>query len=573
MMTDSLSELRELSKGVSVLYVEDDLLIQTQYLAFLSRFFDRVECYDNGEDGLSRALATKFDIVISDIQMPKMNGLDMIERIKEVYPNQLTLLISAHKDAAILHKSIQLGVDGYLFKPLDRDQTIKTLHKLVSKISLEKENLHYKTHLEEIVKIKTDEALTIYFTDHVTQLYSLGKLEKDLSEYQTCTLVEFKIRDFKSLNELYGYDLGNSVLFQTAQFFQKIICEELNFPHHGLYRVSGAHFALLIPREETYIEKHVHHIIQLFEMTHILINEERILLEMDAGIVHWAQGLTLSHADTALREAEKMGHIVTYTIDPQVIEGKSVKLKCKNTLKMALLENRLVPFYQPIIDNETGEIRKYEALVRLITEDGEVIPPLHFLPISKETKMYPLITQMMIKSVFNDFTDSECIVSINLSIDDIKHGATREFLLEQIAHFSDPSRLVFELLESEGIETYAEVIAFFAQLKSFGCRIAIDDFGSGYSSFEHIANLNIDYIKIDGSLVNYIDTNHTSRIIVETIALFASKMGIKTIAEYVSTPSIYNHVKSIGVDESQGYFFGLPTPYNNTMKRIQSILL
>ena len=569
----NLSTLSEMGRGIRVLYVEDDPLIRTQYLTFLSRFFDTIESEENGETGLNRALSSKFDIVISDIQMPKMSGLDMIKEIKKTYPDQLTLLISAQKDSDILHHSVQLGVDGYLFKPLDRNQTIETLHKLVTKIHMKRENERYKQYLEEMVQVKTEEALTIYFTDRVTQLYSLGKLEKDIFCYPSCTLVEFKIRDFKTLNDLYGYNLGNSVLFQTADFLKKIVTEKLKILYHGLYRVSGAHFILLIPREEIHIEKSVNKIIQQFESTPIMIDDEMMFLEMDAGIVHSDDGLTLSHADSALREAEKTGRIVTYTIDPRRIEGKSTKLKCKNIIKIALQENRLIPYYQPIIDNTTGEIKKYEALARLITDEGEIISPLHFLPVSKETKMYPMITKMMIQSALNDFRNSECSVSINLSIDDIKHTNTRDFLLNQIAYFPDPSRLVFELLESEGIESYSEIIIFFTQLKSLGCHIAIDDFGSGYSSFEHLAHLNVDYIKIDGSLVRHLDTNPTSRAIVEAIIVFASKMGIKTIAEFVCTQSISTCITGMGINESQGYFFGSPVPYNQTMKKIQNTKL
>ncbi|MCX6073702.1 MAG: EAL domain-containing protein [Campylobacterales bacterium] len=567
--TNTLSSLKEMAKGISVLYVEDDPLIRVQYLTFLSHIFDSLESAENGEEGLHRALSSKFDIIISDVQMPKMCGVEMIERIKEVYTDQLTLLVSAHKEPDILHKSVQLGIDGYLFKPLDRYQTIETLHKLVSKIVLKRENENYKQHLEEMVQIKTQEALNVYFIDHITSLNSLVKLEKDMGEYPTSTLVELKIRDFKMLNDLYGYDIGNNILVQTASFLKKCVTEEFMFVYYGLYRVSGAHFAILVPSEETKIEQYIHHIIQSFELIPIIINDERVFLEMDAGIVHCGEGLTLSHADAALRKAERNGHIVTYISDSMMIEKYANRLKCRNIIKEAIQENRIIPYYQPIIDNTTGKIKKYEALARLITPEGDVISPCKFIPISKETKMYPMITKIIVESALNDFRDSECSVSINLSIDDIKHPSTKEFLLDQISNFPDPSRIVFELLESEEIGSYLEVVDFFAVLKEFGCGIAIDDFGSGYSSFEHLVNLNVDYIKIDGSLVRHLDMSRSSRVIVESIAMFASKMGIKTIAEFVSTQSISAYIAQYGIDESQGYLFGKPLPFNLNMNQIQ----
>ena len=114
---------------------------------------------------------------------------------------------------------------------------------------------------------------------------------------------------------------------------------------------------------------------------------------------------------------------------------------------------------------------------------------------------------------------------------------------------------------------------FFTKLKELGCKIAIDDFGSGYANFEHIAKLNVDYIKIDGSLILGIENEFLSLTIVEMLSTFALKMGIKTIAEYVSSDLISNIVNSIGVNESQGFLFGEPIPYNDSMKYIQSSTL
>ena len=209
---------------------------------------------------------------------------------------------------------------------------------------------------------------------------------------------------------------------------------------------------------------------------------------------------------------------------------------------------------------------KYEALARLVLPDGEVIAPGLFLPIAKETKMYNAITKMVIAKAFDHFRDSECSISVNLSIDDIRDRPTREFLIEEISLFPHPERLVFELLESEGIGSYEEVQHFFSELKHYGCKVAIDDFGSGYSNFEHLAKLNIDYLKIDGSLILGIEDTLISQVIVEMLSDFARKMGIKTIAEYVSKESIAAKVNTMCIDESQGFLYGQPRPYSSQMR-------
>jgi EAL domain-containing protein (putative c-di-GMP-specific phosphodiesterase class I) len=290
-------------------------------------------------------------------------------------------------------------------------------------------------------------------------------------------------------------------------------------------------------------------------------------LEMGSGIVDHADEAPLSHADIALRQAEKEGDIVIYRNDARSAKERSTRLQYQDMIKRALQEDRFVPYYQPIIDNKTKKIMKYEALARLILPDGKVISPGLFLPIAKETKMYNSITKMIIRKTLDNFRYSECSISMNLSIDDIKDRLTREFLIEQIGQFPEPKRLVFELLESEGIGSYEDVQEFFAELKHYGCKVAIDDFGSGYSNFEHLAKLNIDYIKIDGSLILGIEDTLISQVIVEMLSNFATKMGIKTIAEFVSKESISLKVNDMGIDESQGFLYGQPVPYHRLMNQ------
>ncbi|MDP3293073.1 MAG: EAL domain-containing protein, partial [Sulfuricurvum sp.] len=492
--------LQDAAKGMRVLYVEDDPFIRREYITFLSRFFEEIDSESNGEDGLKAALLNRYDLVITDYQMPLLNGLEMIEKIKERYPTQATLLVSAHKESDILHRSVELGIDGYLFKPIERVQTIDVLYKIVAKISMEKENITYKEHLEELVIEKSREALLTYTIDRISGLFSFAMLENDLLERRNNSLSLFKINNFKNVNDFYGYSVGNSILKQTAELLSRFIEEEA-MPFHAIYRVSGAHFAVLSPLDAQELYHYIHRIIQKFEATEIQINGQMMYLEMGAGIVDHGDDAPLSHADIALRQAEKEGNIIIYRNDTRSVQERSTKLQYQDMIKRALQEDRFVPYFQPIIDNKTKKIMKYEALARLILPDGEVISPGLFLPIAKETKMYNSITKMIIRKTLESFSHSECSVSMNLSIDDIRDRPTREFLIEQIALFPQPERLIFELLESEGIGSYETVQHLFSEIKHYGCKVAIDDFGSGYSNFEHLAKLNIDYIKIDGSLI------------------------------------------------------------------------
>jgi EAL domain-containing protein (putative c-di-GMP-specific phosphodiesterase class I) len=210
------------------------------------------------------------------------------------------------------------------------------------------------------------------------------------------------------------------------------------------------------------------------------------------------------------------------------------------------------------MDIKTGEIDKYETLVRMVDKNNQIIPPLDFLKIAKKTKLYSHITKEVIHQSCNMFKNRKESFSVNLSIDDIQDATTVQEIISTIINTNTASRIVFEILESEGIENYDEVANFITQVKALGAKIAIDDFGTGYSNFEHILKLNVDFIKIDGSLIKGIDENMRHRIIVEIIVDFAKKTNSKTIAEYVINETIFSIIKEIGVDFSQGFYTGKP---------------
>jgi EAL domain-containing protein (putative c-di-GMP-specific phosphodiesterase class I) len=131
-------------------------------------------------------------------------------------------------------------------------------------------------------------------------------------------------------------------------------------------------------------------------------------------------------------------------------------------------------------------------------------------------------------------------------------------IIKTITTTGTASRIIFEILESEGIENYEEVAHFIDQVKALGAKISIDDFGTGYSNFENVLKLNVDYVKIDGSLIQGITGNSRHNIIVDSIVDFARKIGAQTIAEFVSDKAIYEAVIKHGIDYSQGYYTGKP---------------
>ncbi|PLY09027.1 MAG: diguanylate cyclase [Arcobacter sp.] len=266
-------------------------------------------------------------------------------------------------------------------------------------------------------------------------------------------------------------------------------------------------------------------------------------------------------AKAGLEVAITKNKIINYSNDSSIkinLEAKK-NFEIIKMVKIALDNYKIVSYFQPIINNKTKEIEKYESLVRLINEAGDVISPFDFLNVSKKGNYYNKITSRVLENSFKmlDFVNTK--LSINLSALDIEKEQTREEIFDLLDKYKEQNnRIVFELLEDENVKDFRSIKLFIKKVKKRGVMIAIDDFGAGYSNFERLLDFEPDILKIDGSLVKNIEKDDYSKNIIETIVSFAKKQKILTIAEYVENETIFNLLNEIGVDYSQGYYFGKP---------------
>lgn len=409
------------------------------------------------------------------------------------------------------------------------------------------------TSLEITVNKKTRELADQYYTDRLTGLPNRYKLQEKLLKGEIMALAIVNIDDFKEVNDFFGISIGDEMLVQVSSW--------LNELSSTCYRLGSDEFALtfydLLDQAE--VEHRLLMLIKLLDEKTFMVKEETLNIRVTIGVALGSEKV-LTRADIALHHAkENNKQIAFYNQNEGVEEHYRSNLTMASHVRRALFEHRIICYYQPIVNLETGTVDKYETLVRMIDEEGNIVPPMEFLPIAKKTKLYPQITLEVVYQACTLFANRKEEFSINLSDSDIRNPHTVSEIIKTIRKTGTAPRVVFEILESEGIENYDEVIEFITQVKALGAKIAIDDFGTGYSNFENILKLSVDYIKIDGSLIREITGNPRHHIIVETIIDFAQKIGAKTIAEFVSDEAIYNTIKKIGVDYSQGYFTGKPT--------------
>ncbi len=438
---------------------------------------------------------------------------------------------------------------GLIFSAFSAMQ-IRTL-----KYSQEQENIH--ENLARKVDEKTEELRHQLYFDRLTNLPNREALIQSINKIQKGVLLIINIDDFKEINDFFGHQAGDRLLIKFSNRLKTYLDKYSNL---RLYRLNGDEFSILldidIPLKE--LEIHTIKLIKNIEKMHFLLEEQEVRIRVSIGATLQMDG-AFEKADMALKKArQKKKSYLLYDEKYSIRQEYKENLDWATKIKNAITYKSIIPFYQPIFDNNSGKIVSYECLMRLKERDGTIIKPVKFLEIAKKTRLYPELTKIMIQKSCQHFSTLSTSFSINLSFKDMTNLEITTYIQEQIRHYKVEDRIIFEILESEGIENYEEIASFIHKMHGMGCKIAIDDFGSGYSNYEHLLKLHVDFIKIDGSLIKNIDSDANARIIVQTILDFARKLQIKTVAEFVHNQAILNHIKELEIDRSQGFFLGEP---------------
>jgi diguanylate cyclase (GGDEF)-like protein len=409
--------------------------------------------------------------------------------------------------------------------------------------------------LEEKIKEKTEELENQYFIDKLTGLENRNKLIKDLCEGNYNKLAIIDIKAFNDINDFYGNTVGDRVLKDISKLIN-LYCNKNKLKP---YRVNSDIFAVV---DNERLKEEFVFIINLLRNTInkqcFCYEEGKIYITVTMGVALEERGL-FEKAEMALKYAKKKRELFKiYKDELNIYEGIKENIIWIKKIRDAIAENRIVPFFQPIVNNRLGTIEKCEALIRMLDENGEVISPYFFLDIAKRAGLYKELTKIMLEKTFQVLNKTDYEISINLLLQDIINSEIRTLIIKKLERAKNPRKVVFEIVESEGIENFNEVTEFIKEVKKYGSKIAIDDFGTGYSNFSYLMRLNVDYIKIDGSIIKNVHKDKSAEIVTKTIVTFAKELGIETVAEFVSEEEIYNKIKDLNIDYSQGYYFSEP---------------
>lgn len=456
--------------------------------------------------------------------------------------------------------AIFIELNQYLIKPIKNfSNVIKTItasHDMKKRVEVN-DNIEEIDSIKDVFNTMLDSIEHQFYFDSLTGLENRRKLTEKLEENKNVFLMIINIDGFQEINDLYGDHVGDSILKDFALYLKEIIPSQ-----EGIYRLHSDEFAHLCTNgmDINEFKIFVAYVSEKIAQKSFNIDDKsEVSLSATIGVSYGAEQL-LMNADIALKLAKKnKKNFLFYDATMAMAKEYEKNFEWTKRLKKAIEEDKIIPVFQPIVDTKTERVVKYEALMRMVDDRGGYIAPIHFLELAKKNKLYHQLTKIMIEKTFKRFENLPYLVSINLSVEDILNKEIHHFILSKLEASSIGKNIVFEIIESEGIENFDQVLEFIDSVKKYGVKISIDDFGTGYSNFEYLMKLKVDYIKIDGSMIKNIDNDQNSQMITKSIVTFAKSMNIKTVAEFVHSKNVCEKVKDMDVDFSQGYYFGEPS--------------
>lgn len=390
------------------------------------------------------------------------------------------------------------------------------------------------------------------------------QLDAEISSY----LCFLDLDRFKLVNDTAGHLVGDAMLEEVA----KRICE-LTSDNDVLGRLGGDEFGLIFVNQslKTATRK-CQAIIDAIIAYRYIWNHKKLQVGISIGMVKLNTELTetelLSKANLSCQKAKSNGGAKLYVASPdhKDLYEEELQIGYIANVANAIENNQFYLVKQAIARTEdTNNHHHYEILLRFKDESGTLVSPALFIPAAEKHGVICLIDDWVVSTVLDNyhlyFRDKEPVVSINLSGLSLSNDEFIQRLTEKVKNSKvNPSNICFEITETAVMSNLSPALNFIKTMKSIGIKFALDDFGSGASSYGYLKQLPVDYLKIDGSLIQHICTEPTDRAMVKSIHEIACMMGMKTIAEFVENEGIIKVLDDIGVDYVQGYGIGKPEP-------------
>lgn len=546
--------------------VEDDMQLVLRELkrGGLKPDFMRVE----SAESLQQALANgDWDVVITDHNLPGFSSSAAVEIVREHNPDLPVIIVSGSIGEDIAVEAMRMGAKDYIMKG--------NLRRLVPAIRREIEDAANRQarHRAEaaILHLALHDALTgldnrASFQRQLEKL--LLEVRQDGGQH---SLLFLDLDQFKVVNDTCGHLAGDEMLKQVAG----ILYRGIRANDH-IARIGGDEFCVLLEncgleRAQEIAEKLREAVCQF----RFFWDNKLFSVGVSIGIVRIDQhsgniGDVLGAADIACYAAKDRGRgvVQVYEQDNLELSRRRSEMDWVRHIDDALESGRFQLWRQPIrslVGENQRPAHHYELLIRMLDHDRLIVLPGTFLPAAERYDRMRAIDRWVVKTALaciGQCSESSAQMhTINLSGASLGDDSLCRFVREQIAlNGVTPQSICFEVTETVAIGNYQAAVRFMQDMREIGCSFALDDFGSGLSSFAYLKSLPVDFLKIDGAFIRNIATDPMDRAIVEAINRVAHVAGLKTIAEFVENEAIVDVLKEIGVDFAQGYGIGRPEP-------------
>jgi len=546
-------------------------------------------------------LASVLRIVDETTRMP-------IENIAQIALSQGRIVDQGHNSLLIARNNREFAID-HCVAPIHASNG-----KIVGAVVVFRDVTQVRTQARQLTWQATHDPLTQLVNRHEFEYQLEHALHSALGYAQEHVMLYLDLDRFKIVNDTNGHVAGDELLRQVSQLFKTNIRKT-----DILARLGGDEFAVLLyncpPEQGLDVAKLLLQSIQEFRFGW---QDKTFLIGVSIGLVAInpktaSTSAVLSAADLACYAAKNKGRnrVQVYQAGDRELIKQHGETEWVVQINQALEENRFRLYFQPIVHllNFPTTGTHCEILLRLQLETGKLVSPMAFIPAAERYNLMHAIDRWVIRTLFSNLSktftanllaqtpgeDSDKIVtlpaccplsnsqssfdkypslySINLSGDSINEEKFIDFIQEQFSIYQIPPEIIcFEITETVAIANLSKAASLIWKLKELGCQFALDDFGSGMSSFAYLKNLPVDYIKIDGNFIKNVADNPIDIVMVEAITKIAHVMGIKTIAEYVESQKIMDKLKELGVDYAQGYYLGKPQPCNFASPNLEGVL-
>ncbi len=537
-MLDIHQKLNSVAKNISVLYSEDEEDTREQYENIFKLLYKDVKSVENGKEALEEYNRKKYDLVITDLTMPKMSGVDLISEILKINPNQHIIIMTAHNTNENLRNSIEFQVDGILLKPVSMDKLFQLLYKVSHLIDIDKKDIRYREKDKKLTNLleNNDQALFLIVIDKYKEIIqSFGSGTKD-----------FIIAGVKEHLSNFGVE-DEDIL----QLYNDVVICGVN--KHYLDNTLEA--------------------VQAFSANHnnliIRFNTLRIYITLSYGVILVKDGSNSSHTSEDfllhinsivdnIKSDEYSNLVVKMDIDMEEAK-KNNALSWLGVTLDALKQDTIIPFYQPIVDINTMQTLSYEVFARIRQGDKYILPAF-FIDLSTKAGILEEISQSIFKQSFIKLAPTHFYFHINLTDAEWKNSAMKDYLVYLSNQYKvEFSRVVLDIMHYESLEVSSNVVKSLLQLKEMGFKIALKGFASANINIELLSILQPDYIKINQVLLqkSLVDPNMKNAL--SFLLDYIHTVNIKSILVGVESEDILNEGRKLGFHYAQGYFIKEPS--------------